>query len=39
MRRHPENPNLHLYYGDSFNGMQLMAEKGPFIVVAIETIP
>lgn len=30
-RRHPDNKNLHLYYGDTFEGLPLMTEKGPFI--------
>jgi hypothetical protein len=29
--RHPDNPNLHLYYGDTFEGWPLMIDKGPFI--------
>lgn len=31
MHRHPENPDLHLHCGNSFKGMQLMVEEGPFI--------
>ncbi len=29
--RHPTNTNLHLYYGDTFEGFPLMRDKGPFI--------
>lgn len=29
--RHPQNTNLHLYYGDTFDGMPVMVDKGPFI--------
>jgi len=29
--RHPDNNNLHLYYGDTFEGLPLMVDKGPFI--------
>ena len=29
--RHPANTNLHLHYGDTFEGYPLMRDKGPFI--------
>ena len=29
--RHPDNKNLHLHYDDTFEGFQLMRDKGPFI--------
>ncbi|WP_278389736.1 inovirus Gp2 family protein [Stutzerimonas kunmingensis] len=29
--RHPANSNLHLHYGDTFEGFRLMRDKGPFI--------
>ncbi|MDP3977052.1 MAG: inovirus Gp2 family protein [Pseudomonas sp.] len=29
--RHPDNNNLHLYYDDTFEGLPLMGDKGPFI--------
>ncbi|MCQ2032419.1 inovirus Gp2 family protein [Stutzerimonas kunmingensis] len=29
--RHPANTNLHLHYGDTFEGFRLMGDKGPFI--------
>lgn len=31
MHLHPDNHNRHLYYGDTFEGLPLMVEKGPFI--------
>ncbi|MFI8607512.1 inovirus Gp2 family protein [Pseudomonas sp. NPDC077649] len=31
LRRHPQNPNLHLHYDDTFEGLPVMVEKGPFI--------
>ncbi|WP_137819596.1 inovirus Gp2 family protein [Pseudomonas sp. 2FG] len=31
MLRHPENRNLHLHYDDTFEGLPVMAEKGPFV--------
>lgn len=31
MRRHPQNPNLYLHYDDTFEGLLVMANKGPFI--------
>lgn len=32
MTRHSDNPNLHLYWENTFEGMQIMSEKGPFIL-------
>lgn len=29
--RHPDNNNLSLHYGDSFEGLPLQIDKGPFI--------
>lgn len=29
--RHPDNNNLHLHYVDTFEGLPLMVDKGPFI--------
>jgi len=29
--RHPANTNLHLHYGETFEGFRLMGDKGPFI--------
>lgn len=29
--RHPDNPNLHLYYGNTFEGFPIQSEVGPFI--------
>lgn len=29
--RHPDNPNLHLHYGDTFEGFPLQSQIGPFI--------
>lgn len=29
--RHPDNNNLSLHYGDTFEGLPLMVDKGPFI--------
>jgi hypothetical protein len=29
--RHPDNNNLSLHYGDTFEGFPLMSDKGPFI--------
>jgi hypothetical protein len=29
--RHPDNNNLHLYFGESFEGLPVMVNKGPFI--------
>ncbi|HCG1237450.1 TPA: inovirus Gp2 family protein, partial [Pseudomonas aeruginosa] len=29
--RHPDNTNLSLHYGDTFEGFPVMIEKGPFI--------
>lgn len=29
--RHPDNPNLHLHYGDAFEGFPIQGEVGPFI--------
>jgi len=29
--RHPDNPNLHLHYGNTFEGFPLQSEVGPFI--------
>lgn len=29
--RHPDNNNLHLHYDDTFEGLPLMVNKGPFI--------
>lgn len=29
--RHPDNNNLHLHYADTFEGLPLMINKGPFI--------
>jgi hypothetical protein len=29
--RHPDNKNLHLHHDDTFEGFQLMRDKGPFI--------
>ncbi len=29
--RHPDNPNLHLHYGDTFEGFPIQSEVGPFI--------
>ncbi|QQU68178.1 inovirus Gp2 family protein [Pseudomonas fluorescens] len=29
--RHPDNTNLHLHYDDTFEGLPVMIEKGPFI--------
>lgn len=31
MQRHPENSNLHLFYEDTYEGLPVMKEKGPFI--------
>ncbi|MEB0007261.1 inovirus Gp2 family protein [Pseudomonas sp. RTB3] len=31
MRRHPGNSNLHLHTGDTFQGLPLQVNKGPFI--------
>lgn len=31
MRRHSDNPNLHLHYTDTFESLPVMIEKGPFI--------
>lgn len=30
-RRHPQNPNLHLHFDDTFDGWPVMAKKGPFV--------
>lgn len=30
-RRHPQNPNLHLHYDDTFDGWPVMVKKGPFV--------
>lgn len=32
MIRHSDNPNLHLYWKDTFEGLPVMSEKGPFIL-------
>lgn len=29
--RHPDNPNLHLHYGDTFEGFPIQNKVGPFI--------
>lgn len=29
--RHPDNTNLHLHYEDTFEGLPVMSDKGPFI--------
>ncbi|MDT4842474.1 Inovirus Gp2 [compost metagenome] len=29
--RHPDNPNLHLHYGDTFEGFPIQSEVAPFI--------
>ena len=29
--RHPDNRNLHLYNANTFDGLPVMVEKGPFI--------
>jgi len=29
--RHPDNNNLHLHYGEAFEGLPVMVDKGPFI--------
>ncbi|MEX5363523.1 inovirus Gp2 family protein [Pseudomonas guariconensis] len=29
--RHPDNTNLHLYYGETFAGFKLQEDKGPYI--------
>lgn len=31
MLRHPQNHNLHIHYGDTYQGLPLMVDKGPFI--------
>jgi len=31
MFRHPDNTNLHLFYNDTFEGLPVMVDKGPFI--------
>ncbi|RUT39800.1 inovirus Gp2 family protein [Pseudomonas sp. PAMC 29040] len=31
MLRHPDNRNLHFHYDDTFEGLPVMVEKGPFI--------
>jgi len=31
MPRHPQNSNLHLHFGDTYEGLPVMKEKGPFI--------
>ena len=31
MRRHPSNRNLSIYNGETFEGLPIMANKGPFI--------
>ncbi|SFM43653.1 inovirus Gp2 family protein [Halopseudomonas yangmingensis] len=31
MIRHPDNPNLRLHYDNSFEGLSVMVDKGPFI--------
>ena len=31
MLRHPENTNLHLHHDDTFEGLPVMVEKGPFV--------
>lgn len=31
LRRHPDNTNLHLHYGPTFEGLPLMVGKGPFV--------
>lgn len=31
MRRHPDNSNLHLHHANTFEGLPLMVEKGPFV--------
>lgn len=31
MLRHPDNTNLHLYYYDTFEGLPVMIDKGPFV--------
>lgn len=36
--RHPDNNNLHLYYGDTYEGLPLMTEKGPFIREYLATL-
>lgn len=28
--RHPDNTNLHLHYGETFEGFPIQAEVGPF---------
>lgn len=30
-RRHPDNTNLHLHYGETFEGLPVQTDKGPFI--------
>ena len=31
MLRHPDNTNLHLHREDTFEGLPVMVEKGPFV--------
>lgn len=38
MLRHPENHNLRLYYEDTFEGLPLMIEKGPFVREYLERL-
>lgn len=38
MLLHPDNHNLHLHYGDTFAGLPLMVEKGPFVHEYLERL-
>lgn len=37
-KRLPDNPNLHYWYDDSYDGYSLMVNKGPFIVECLEKL-
>lgn len=38
MPRHPQNSNLHLHFGDTYEGLPVMKEKGPFIREHLERL-
>jgi hypothetical protein len=38
MRRFSENRNLRLYSADTFQGLPIMGEKGPFILGYLEAL-
>lgn len=37
-RRHPQNPNLHLHFDDTFDGWPVMAEASPFILKYLDDL-